>query len=110
MVTGVLHSGPVSSESTNWRRDRRCEELTRWGHTIVLKFIVLVTLVGCGKIMLATELLLAMLTFERQEIDEAAVLSGALVSNGEESSRRFGGCRHGCGTGARVSQRCLYTP
>jgi len=61
----------------------------------MLKFVVLVALVGCGEIMVATELLFAMLAFERQEIDEAAVLSGALVSDGEESSRRFGCCSHG---------------
>ena len=36
--------------------------------------------------MFATELMFAMLTFERQEIDNVAVLGGALVSNREESS------------------------
>ena len=60
-------------------------------------FVVLAALVGGGEVMLATEVLFAVLAFEGQEIDEAAVLGGALVSNGEESSRRFGGGRHGCG-------------
>ena len=46
--------------------------------------VVFIALVRSGKIMLATELLVAMLAFERQEIDEVAVLSGTLVSNGEE--------------------------
>ena len=67
-------------------------------------FVILVTFVGSGEVMLATELVLAMLAFERQEIDEAAVLSGTLVSNGEESGRRFGGSRHGCGYRGRVGQ------
>lgn len=49
-------------------------------------FIVLAALVGSGEVMLAAELLFAMLTFEGQEVDEAAVLGGALVSNGEEAS------------------------
>jgi len=54
--------------------------------------------------MLATEPAPAMLAFERQEIDEIAVLGGALVSNRKESSRRFGGCSHGCDLGIRASQ------
>lgn len=67
----------------------------------MLVFVILVALVGSGEVMLATELLFAMLAFEREEIDEAAVLSGALVANCEESSRRFRGCSHGCGMGIR---------
>ena len=46
--------------------------------------VVFIALVRSGQIMLATELLVAMLAFERQEIDEVAVLSGTLVSNREE--------------------------
>ena len=46
--------------------------------------VVFIALVRSGQIMLATELLVAMLAFERQEIDEVAVLSGTLVSNCEE--------------------------
>ena len=46
--------------------------------------VVFIALVRGGQIMLATELLVAMLAFERQEIDEVAVLSGTLVSNCEE--------------------------
>jgi len=65
----------------------------------VLAFVILVALVGSGEVMLATELLFAMLAFEREEINEATVLSGALVANCEESSRRFRGCSHGCGMG-----------
>ena len=61
--------------------------------------VVFIALVRSGKIMLATELLVAMLAFERQEIDEVAVLSGTLVSNGEEPSRRLRGCGHGGGDG-----------
>ena len=68
----------------------------------MLTLVVLATLVGSGEVMLATELLFAMVTFERQEIDEVAVLGGALVSNGEEFSR------HGCGIGARVSRVLIY--
>jgi len=55
----------------------------------VLVFVILVAFVGGGEVMFATEPLFAMLTFERQEIDEVTVFSGALVSNGEESTRRF---------------------
>lgn len=57
-----------------------------------------------GETMLATETLLAMLTFEGQEIDEATVLSGTLTSDGEESSRRCGVCSHGCGIEIRARQ------
>ena len=46
--------------------------------------VVFIALVRSGQIMLATELLVAMLAFERQEIDEVAVLSRTLVSNCEE--------------------------
>ena len=74
-------------------------------------FVVLVALVGSGEVMLATELVLAMLAFERQKIDDIAVLSGALVSNGEESRRRFGGSRHSCGYRSRANQsELIYTP
>ena len=59
--------------------------------------------------MLATELLLAMLAFERQEIDEVAVFCEALVSNGEESSR-FRGRSHGCGVGIRVRRQTMVRP
>ena len=52
----------------------------------MLTFIILVALVGSGEVVLATELLFAMLAFKGEEIDEAAVLSGALVPNCEESS------------------------
>jgi hypothetical protein len=76
------------------REDRRGEELTRWRHTIVLVFVILVALVGGGKVMFATEIVFAMLAFEGQEIDEVAVLSGALVPDGEECSRV---CGHECG-------------
>ena len=48
--------------------------------------VILVALVGGGKVMIATELMFTMLAFERQEIDEVAVLGGTLVSNREESS------------------------
>ena len=65
----------------------------------MLAFVILLTFVGGGKIMFATELVFAVLTLERQEIDEVAVLSGALVSNGEEASRRFSGGGHGGGQG-----------
>ena len=65
MVTGVLHSGPILSELGNWQKDKRGEELTRWSHAVVLMFVVLVAVVGSGKIMLAAEPLFAMLTFER---------------------------------------------
>lgn len=40
---------------------------------------------GTGELVLVTELLFAVAAFEGQEIDEATVLSGALVSDGEES-------------------------
>lgn len=63
----------------------------------MLALVILLTFVGGRKVMLATELVFAMLTLERQEIDEVAVLSRALVSNGEEPSRRFGGGGHGGG-------------
>jgi hypothetical protein len=82
----------------------------------MLELIVVGTFVGSGKVVLAAELLFAVLAFERQEIDEAAVLSGTLVSDGEESSRRFGVCGHGCGIGIRVrwvkhqGGTGLYTP
>ena len=85
------------------RRDGCNEGLTRWCHTIMLTFVILVALVGSREVMLATELLFAMLTFEGQEIDETAVLSGALVSDCEKPGRRFRGCGHECGIGIRVS-------
>ena len=78
------------------------EEPTRGGHTIMLELIVLGALVGSGKIVLATELVFAVLAFERQEIDEVTELSGTLVSYGEESG--FVGCSHACGIGIRVTQ------
>lgn len=53
----------------------RITQWARWCHTIVLAFVILVAFVGSGEVMVATELLFAMLTFERQEIDEVAVLS-----------------------------------
>ena len=52
--------------------------------------------------MFAAELLFAMLAVERQEIDEVAVLSGALVSDGEEFFRL---CGHGCIRG--IGGRCV---
>jgi hypothetical protein len=58
----------------------------------VLAFVILVALVGGGEVMFAAELLFAMLAVERQEIDEVAVLSGALVSDSEEFFRL---CGHG---------------
>ena len=51
------------------------EELTRRSDAIVLAFVVFLAFVGSGKVMLATELVLAMLAPERQEVDEVAVLS-----------------------------------
>ena len=51
------------------------EGLTGWGNTIMLALVILLALVGGRKVMLATELVFAMLTFERQEIDKVAVLS-----------------------------------
>ena len=65
----------------------------------MLELIVLATVVRSGKIVLATELLFAVLAFERQEVDEIAVLSGTLVSNGEKPSRRLRGCGHEGGNG-----------
>ena len=67
---------------------------------------------GSGKIMLATEFLVAMLAFEREEVNKAAVLGGTLVPDCEESTRLFGGCGHGCSVGIRVrcALVCLYTP
>ena len=65
----------------------------------MLELIVLATVVRSGKVVLATELLFAVLAFERQEVDEIAVLSGTLVSNGEEPSRRLRCCGHGGGGG-----------
>ena len=41
----------------------------------MLALVILLALVGSGKVVLATELVFAMLTFERQEIDKVAVLS-----------------------------------
>jgi len=73
----------------------------------VLVLVILVAFVGSGKVMLATELVFAMLTLERQEIDEVAVLSGALVSNGEEPSRRFRGAGHACGQGCGMRARVV---
>lgn len=55
----------------------------------MLEFVILVAFVGSREVMVATELSLAMLAFERQEIDEVAVLSRTLVSDGEEPSRQF---------------------
>ena len=52
----------------------------------MLALVILVAFVGGGKVVLAAELVLAVLTLERQEIDEVAVLGRALVSNGEEAS------------------------
>lgn len=52
----------------------------------MLELIVLLALVRCGKVVLATELPFTMLAFERQEIDEATVLGGTLVSDVEEFS------------------------
>jgi len=49
-------------------------KLTRWGNAVVLAFVILLAFVGSGKVMLATELVVAMLTLERQEIDGVAVL------------------------------------
>jgi hypothetical protein len=61
----------------------------------VLEFIILVATVRGRKPMLVAELLFAMLAFERQEIDEAAVLSGTLMANREESGRRCRSRSHG---------------
>ena len=55
--------------------DRDGGELTRGSNAVVLAFVILVAFVGSGKIMFATELVFAVLTLERQEIDEVAVLS-----------------------------------
>ena len=74
---------------------RRWRGLTRWGHTIVFEFIILGTVVGGRNPVLAAKLLFTMLTFVRQKVDEVAVLSGALVSDREEPSRRFRCCSHG---------------
>lgn len=64
-------------------------------HTIVFTFVILGAVVGSWDVMLATELLLTMLAFEREEVDKVAVLGGTLVPDCEESTRRFGGCGHG---------------
>jgi len=61
----------------------------------MLMFVILVALVGSGEVVLATELVFTMLAFKREEINEVAVLSGALVPDCEESSRRFRGWGHG---------------
>ena len=63
----------------------------------MLEFVILVAFVGGGEVMVAAELSLAMLAFERQEIDEVAVLSRTLVPDGEESSRQFRSRSHSCG-------------
>lgn len=86
--------------------------LTGRCYTIVFTFVILVAVMRSGEVMLATELLVAMLAFEREEVDEAAVLGGTLVPDCEESTRWFGGCGHGCSFGIRVrcALVCLYTP
>lgn len=74
-----------------WKRRGR----TRRGNAIVLEFVILVAAMRSRKLMLAAEILFAMLAFKRQEIDEAAVLSGTLVSDREESGRRCRSRSHG---------------
>ena len=66
---------------------RHGEELTGRCHTIVFTFVILGAVVGSREVMLATELLLAMLAFEREEIDKVAVLGRTLVPDCEESTR-----------------------
>jgi hypothetical protein len=65
--------------------------LTRRGYPVVFGLIVLATLVSGRQIVLSTELLFAVLTFEREEIDETTVFSAALMPDSQENAVI---CRH----------------
>lgn len=108
---GILSGGDSDGGVAQWAYLNRIsklaggqnkEEPTGRGHAIVLELIVLGAVVGSGEKVLPAELEFAVLAFERQEIDEAAVLSGTLVSNVEEPGRQIGVCVHGGGIWMRA--------
>lgn len=71
IAIGVLHNGPRSHSSEPVER-KDIRELTIWCHAIEFRFVIVLAAVGFNFEVFLTERLVAVLAFERQEINEAA--------------------------------------